>query len=203
MPEPRLTENESLQIIEQMIGRARQEEKDSGWGWIVWGCLLFLASITHYVLIKAGVPRPSRAWNYFAYAAALLVLISVVSRFIGAGKGRVRTYTKEMVDKMGLAFFISLVVMSYGNSITELNNSGVNFGYLMLLYAFWMYIHGSAYRFPLLKYGAYVNWLGAVLVFYFAKELGAEVLLVHAACVALGYLIPGFVAQKRFSTTKG
>lgn len=199
MPESKLTETESLQIIEQMIGRARQEEKASGWGWILWGWLLFIASVSHYAMIKLGISGASRVWEYFGYAAIILILSSLVSWYFSRRKGRVKTYTNELVDKLGLAFFISLMVTSYGNNVTELNPTGANFGYLLLLYAFWMYIHGAAYRFNLLRYGAFVNWAGALVVFYFGAKLGAEVLLVHAICVALGYLIPGHIAQSRLS----
>lgn len=198
MGEKKLTENESLLIIEQMIGRARQEERDSGWGWIVWGWLLFVTSVAHFVLIRLKVNHPSRVWDYFLYGAILLVLLSILARYWGPAKGRVRTYTNELVDKFGFAFFVSLVVMSYGNYVTDLNPSGTSFGYLLLLYAFWMYIHGSAYRFALLRYGAYVNWLGAMVIFYFGIKLGANVLLVHAVCVALGYLVPGHIALRKF-----
>jgi len=33
---PSLSSEESLRLIEQMIGRARATEKDSGRGWIIW-----------------------------------------------------------------------------------------------------------------------------------------------------------------------
>jgi len=155
--------------------------------------------VSHYVMIKMGVKGASRVWEYFGYAAILLILLSLFSWYFSRRKGKVKTYTNELLDKLGLAFFISLVVTSYGNSVTDLNPTGANFGYLLLLYAFWMYIHGAVYRFNLLRYGAFINWIGAVVIFYFGKRLGAEILLVHALCVALGYLIPGHIAQNRLS----
>ena len=88
MPEPKLTETESLQLIEQMIGRARQEEKASGWGWILWGWLLFVASVSHYVMIKMGVKGASRVWEYFGYAAILLILLSLFSWYFPDVRGR-------------------------------------------------------------------------------------------------------------------
>ena len=45
MQEKQLTEKESLQLIQQMIGVAKREQKDNGRGWILWGWLLFLASV--------------------------------------------------------------------------------------------------------------------------------------------------------------
>lgn len=197
MPEKKLTDKESLQIIEMMIGRARQEERASGWGWIVWGGLLILASLLHYWFATAGIPYVDEVWNGFGVAAAILIFYSAFRNRAQARKGKARTYTGDLVNKIGNAFFLSLLVLTLGNVSSGVNANGTNFGYLLMLYAFWMYIHGSAFRFKLLTYGAFVNWTGAVLIFIFHKQLGSNVLLIHALCVFLGYIIPGYVAQKK------
>jgi hypothetical protein len=195
MAEKKLSDKESLLIIEQMIGRAKQEDRTSGMGWIIWGWLLFLASIAHFISIQAGRNYGNYIWNGFTVGAVVLIFMSA---FPKRRKGAVRTYTAEMVDKFGNAFFLSLLVMVLGNIATKVNNTGANFGYLMLLYAFWMYIHGAAFRFRLLTAGAFINWAGAVVIFIWMKQLGSYVLLVHALCVLTGYIIPGYVAQRQF-----
>ena len=43
MEEKKLSEQESLQIIQEMIYTAKKEQKDNGMGWIVWGWMLFAA----------------------------------------------------------------------------------------------------------------------------------------------------------------
>jgi hypothetical protein len=199
MENKHLSGTESLKIIEQMIGRAREEEKDSGMGWIIWGWMLFLASIVNYVMIIMDAQNKYIAWTIFGIASFIWIIYSVVlKRVITKPSVKVKTYTNELVDRMGIAFFISLLVMVFGNSVTGLNASGLNFGYLLLLYGFWMFIHASAFRDNLLKAGAFVNWAGALVIFIFYKDLGKNILLVHAACVALGYLVPGHIAQIRF-----
>jgi hypothetical protein len=198
MEEKKLSNTERLQLIEQMIGRAKQEEKQNGWGWIIWGWLLFLASITHYVFIVLGIKGNMIVWNVFGFAAFALMAYNLYKDNIAKRSDPVKTYTGELVNKIGNAFFISLLIMVVGNYTTQADHSGVNFGYLLLLYAFWMFIHGAAFRFSLLKYGAYLNWIGALVIFLWYKELGRHTLLIHAACVLAGYIIPGYIAQKRF-----
>ncbi len=190
---------ESLRLIEQMIGRARAAERDSGRGWILWGWLLFLASIVHYGLIKADIHEGTLVWQVFGISAAMVVVYEqFLRKYFVKPVIKVKTYTNELVNKIGVAFFISLAIMVYGNSQLDLNNAGLNFGYLLLLYGFWMFIHGSAFRYRLLIIGALINWTGAFTIFYFKEKLGAEVLLVHAFCVAMGYLVPGHIALIKY-----
>ena len=198
-----LSSQDSLKLIEQMIGRARAEEKDSGRGWIIWGWLLFLASLVQYFMIRAGNRQDGgKVWMIFGIMAILLALYEIVGKnYISRKSIRVKTYTNELVNRLGIAFFISLLIMVYGNSQTGTNLTGVNFGYLLLLYGFWMFIHGSAFRYRLLIIGAIINWAGAVVIFYFMESLGAEILLVHAFCVALGYLLPGHIARIKYGKT--
>jgi hypothetical protein len=198
-----LSSQDSLKLIEQMIGRARAEEKDSGRGWIIWGWLLFLASLIQYFMIRSGNGQDGgKVWVIFGVMAILLALYETVFKnYISKKSVRVKTYTSELVNRLGIAFFISLLIMVFGNSQTGTHATGVNFGYLLLLYGFWMFIHGSVFRNRLLIIGAVINWAGAVAIFYFMESLGAEVLLVHAFCVALGYLIPGHIARIKYGTT--
>jgi hypothetical protein len=196
---PSFSGEESLRLIEQMIGRARAAEKDNGRGWIVWGWLLFLASIIHYGLIKADIQKGTIVWQIFGVTAAILVIYEqFLRKYFVTTADNVKTYTNELVSKLGVAFFISLAILVYGNSRLDINNTGLNFGYLLILYGFWMFIHGSAFRYRLLIIGAVINWAGAVVIFYCKEKLGAEVLLLHAFCVAMGYLVPGHIALIKY-----
>lgn len=49
------TQKESLALIEQMIGAARNEHRENGMGWLIWGWLLFIASIISAVFMKTGL----------------------------------------------------------------------------------------------------------------------------------------------------
>jgi hypothetical protein len=196
---PVFSSQDSLKLIEQMIGRARAEEKESGKGWIIWGWLLFLASVVHYLMIRTGMPNGNIVWIIFGIAAVFLALYEMVlKKYVSKKDAKATTYTHELVNRLGIAFFISLMVIVYGNIQLDLNASGVNFGYLLVLYAFWLFIHGSAFRFRLFIIGAIINWVGALIIFYWKESLGAEVLLVHAFCVAMGYLIPGHIAFRKY-----
>src|SRR5687767_7954385 len=46
-----LTHAESLGLIEQMITAARNEHREKGDGWLIWGWLLFIASTSSAICI--------------------------------------------------------------------------------------------------------------------------------------------------------
>jgi hypothetical protein len=191
---------DGLRLIEQMIGRARQEERDSGSGWIFWGWLLFAASVVHYFLNISGLRYGGIVWSVFGILA---LGVFVYDYLFGSGSKKslkkVSTYTNELVYRFKTAFFVSLFLIVFGNYKTGMDLTGINFGYLMVLYGFWMYIHGSAFRFKPLIFGAWINWAGALVIFFLGKQLGNEVLLLHACCVAAGYLVPGHLARREFN----
>lgn len=198
MEEKNFNPANSLQLIESMIKQAKSAEKDNGMGWILWGWLLFIASTAHYIAIRLNLPNRSYIWAAFGVLAILLMLYTVINKLIIKKNKQVQTYTGQLLSKLTLAFFISLAIMVYGNAVTKIENNGLNFGFLLLLYAFWMFIYAAAFRFTLFYWGAALSWLGAVVIFYFRERLGAEVLLVHSVCVGLGYIIPGHIAYKKF-----
>ena len=79
MEEKQLTEQESLSLIQQMIYTAKQEQKDDGKGWIIWGWLLFLASLLSFLNIQFqwGVNN-FFFWNTFGVISLLLLLFQVL-----------------------------------------------------------------------------------------------------------------------------
>ncbi|RTL58649.1 MAG: hypothetical protein EKK37_09985 [Sphingobacteriales bacterium] len=193
---------DSLNLIDSMLKQAKSAEKDKGADWIVWGWLLFITSITHYISIKLQWEYRGYVWMGFNVCAAILILYTVLRSVVFKRKSPVRTYTNLLVSRLTLAFFISLGVIFYGTAVTGLQSDGLVFGFLLQLYAFWMFIYAAAFRFSLFYWGAAINWAGAVFIFYSKEKLGAEVLLVHALCVGLGYIIPGHIAYKKFYRNK-
>ena len=57
-----------------------------------------------------------------------------------------------------------------------------------------MLIQGGAMKFKPLIFGAIINWMGAMAIFY-NTELKYD-MLITAAAVFIGYLIPGFILAR-------
>jgi Flp pilus assembly protein TadB len=65
-----------------------------------------------------------------------------------------------------------------------------------MVYAFLMLIQGGALKFKPLFIGAVINWAGAVVMFY-VKDLKYD-MLITAAAVFIGYIIPGLMLRSQY-----
>jgi hypothetical protein len=187
-----MTGAESLRIIQQMIGAARDEHHEKGDGWLFWGWLLFIASVTSVVLSYTTLGR------YIGYVWTSILILGPAVYFLRyynkAKDTTVRTYVQDLLHKIQVGFYLSLLVIIVSGYFNV--SSSFAFGYYYMLYAFWMYIHGSALRFKPLIAGAYINWAAAVLIF--AIDPFRYDMMLSAEAVLLGYLVPGYMLKAAY-----
>jgi hypothetical protein len=200
MEEKQLTEQESLSLIQQMIYTAKQEQKDDGKGWIIWGWLLFLASLLSFLNIQFqwGVNN-FFFWNTFGVISLLLLLFQVLRFFFGKTKEKVRTYTKDLFQKLNIGFFISLMLIIFAMNTGDINPTK-GFALLLGLYGFWILIYGTALNFRPSVVGAYITWAFAFASLY--VDDFRTTMILHAVAVLCGYIIPGHMAYKEFTKSK-
>ena len=189
MEEQNLKHEESLRIIHEMIGNARSRIVDNGFGWLLWGSLIFLASLTTFFLIQADSKDIFLGWNIFGIAAVLIFIYN----FVKPKRKKVKSYADEILQWVDVGFAISLFVVILSININYNVNTG--FGYLLMLYAFLMLIQGGAMHFKPLIIGAVINWIGAIAIFY--CTIFKYDMLITAAAVFLGYIIPGIILYKQ------
>ena len=185
------SKEESLNLITKMINQAKNENREKGEGWLLWGWLLFIASLTSAVLYHFNLGRYiGLLWNVMG----LIVLIYFVYGIVVKKKTKqVKTYIEELLDKFEIGFFLSLITIIAGSAII---NSSFAFGYYFILYAFWMYIYGSAIKFKPLLFGAYISWAASLIIFSINDfKYG---MIVSAIAVLLGYLIPGYMLRNQY-----
>jgi hypothetical protein len=186
-----MTQQESLMIIQQMIQTAKQEQKDDGRGWIIWGWMLFLASILTVINSYYNWVNNFFFWN----AIGLLTIpLMLVERFLMKKTGKVKTYTATLFEKLNTGFFICILFIIVSMNIGVSPVKG--FALLIGLYGFWILIYGAALDFKPSIIAAYIVWaFGAIALFQIDFN---TVMLLHAAAVLCGYIIPGHVANIRF-----
>jgi hypothetical protein len=184
-----LTSEKSLEIIHQMINKAKSNISDNGSGWLVWGSLIFMASLATYFLALFKYENLSMAWNIFGIVSIFLLAYDLIK----SKKKSVRTYLDDVLRWVDIGFIVCLFVIILSMNISVRPNNG--FGYLLMLYAFLMIIQGGALRFRPLIIGAVVNWIGAIGIFVnpdFKYDM-----LISAIAVFVGYIIPGIMLRSK------
>jgi len=201
MKEEIVSEQESLQIIRQMIQTAKKEQVDDGKGWIVWGWLLFLASLFTYFNMQGQWFNIFFFWNLFGACTILLLGYGTVRHFMGKKNGRVRTYTMDLFEKLNAGFFISLtlIIVSMNTPLLRVDPRK-GFALLLGLYGFWILIYGAVLSFRPSIIGAYITWMAAFVSLFITRF--EYTMLLHAGAVLFGYIIPGHMAAREFNKQK-
>ncbi|MFN2439186.1 MAG: hypothetical protein ABR503_08295 [Chitinophagaceae bacterium] len=195
MEDKKLTELESLQIIQQMIQTAKSEQKDDGRGWIIWGWLLFGTSIFTFINQQFAWVSTFFFWNLFGVVTLIALLYETVQFYFVKKKEKVRTYTKDLFEKLNIGFFISLMLIIFSMNLGVHPIKG--FALLLGLYGFWILIYGAVLNFKPSIIGAYITWAFAFASLFVTRF--EHTMLLHAAAVLCGYIIPGHMAYREFN----
>lgn len=202
MEEKQISGQESLLIIQQMIHTAKKEQKDDGRGWILWGWLLFFASVFTWINLHTEWVSVFFFWTAFGILTLAVTLFEVLRDSFFRKSKRVRTYTKDLFEKLNIGFFVMLAFIILAINLDVDPKKG--FALLLGLYGFWILIYGTALDFRPSVIGAFITW-GFGLAALFVKTFEWTMIL-HAAAVLCGYIIPGHIAHnefKKLSTANG
>ena len=188
-----ISSEKSLEIIHQMINQAKANYTDSGLSWLLWGSMIFLASVSTYIFSDIGYENLFLGWNIFG---AITIILLVYEAF-KPKKKIVRTYIDDLMQMVNIGFFVCIFIVILAINIDVGPNNG--FGFLVMVFAFLMLIKGGAIKSRSLIIGAIVNWLGSIAIFI-NKELKYD-MLIMAAAVLIGYIIPGLLLRAEYKKT--
>ena len=196
--EMQLSEKEGLLIIQRMIERAKQEQKGDGIGWIVWGWVLFLVSVFSFANSKMDWFSQYFLWNLFGGTCLCFFLYKIIRNFFFNQAPRVKTYTGDLLERLNIGFFVSLLFFIVAMNVNI--NPVAGFTLLINLYGFWILIYGTALNFRPSIIAAFITW-AIGLAALFAKTFDI-VMVFHAAAVLCGYIIPGHIANIEYRKAK-
>ena len=195
MEDKKITEQEGLRLINQMIRIAKVEQADDGRGWILWGWMLLLASVLTILNIRfQWFIDLYTFWNGIGLLTVLIYIYEIIQTFIKKKKAKVKTYTQELFEKLNTGFFISLVIIIIAINIAKIPLTG--FSLLVNLYAFWILIYGTALNFKPSVIAAYITW--AIALASLMMKTFEMVMVMHALAALCGYIIPGYIANREF-----
>jgi len=178
---------ESLQIIQSMISKAKDSVADKSFYFLLWGWLVLIGALLQYVLkVIIRTEAHPMAWN-------IMFLGVIISIFHGVREKdrRVKTYVDEALQNIwicvgftqGLVVFIFFRRGGWENCYTI----------FMLLYSIGCFLTGRTLKFQPLVWGAIACW-GLAILSTFA-DYDTNILLL-AAAILVSYIIPGYLLKR-------
>lgn len=184
-PQEKLSNEESLAIISQMIQTAKGNVKGSSFHFLLWGWVAAIGNLGHFYLIKyTTFEQPYMIWLISIPAW----IISMLYGYRQSKDSKVRTYSDGLIMWVWLSFTFSIVIMIASGQFGELIPA------LILLFAgMAAFLTGLILKFRPLILGGSSFWIFAVISFMVSPLYSS---LVSAVAVIVGYLIPGYILKK-------
>lgn len=181
-----MNEQESLKLIHQMIGVAKNSFRDDGTLYLMWGWLVLLSTLGHYVLLtQTSFEYPHMVWLSMPLAGVFTAVF--VAR--KAKNQKVKTHVDEFLGYLWIAFAVSIIIITLFMSKLGYDKT---YPLIIILYGIGTFVSGGALRFRPLIIGGALNWPIAIWAFFVPFE--QQILLLGLAVVC-SYIVPGHLLK--------
>lgn len=188
--EKEFSANDSIALIEEMINKAKSNFSDDSFLYLLWGWVIFICSVGHFLLLKSGlVKNPEYIW----VLTWIAVLVQIFYIFKVEKKKRVKTYTDEIIGYLWMTFgftmFFITIILGYTSNWVTL------YPLLLFLYGTPTFLSGVIIKFMPLKIGGISCW---ILAFVAKFTPNIYILLLLALAVIAAWIIPGYLLKIKF-----
>ena len=181
--EDNFSPQQSLQLIQSMILKARNDLSENRFYFLLWGWVAFTAILLQFVL---------KVWLQYRYhyAVWLLAIPAIIITIIHSArreKGlQVKTYVGESMSHLWTGMAVSFFVLSMIISLSDDWMHG--FPFFILFYGLGTFVSGRILHFSPLVIGGIINWALAILAAVITYDYQ---LLLAALAILTSYIIPG------------
>lgn len=209
-----LTEKESLDLITQMINKAKDACHDTGMAAIMWGSVIAICSLVRLSEIHFGYKLP-----FDIYLLTLVAVIPQIYLSIKEKKERkVKAYGDVFFDYLWLGFGICIFLMIFittaiyrelgpvAEEYRQMKGESLSFrfyeynaAFFLLLYGLPTFVSGVSMKFKPMLWGGLICWICCIASIYTTIKID---LLLIAASSVLAWLIPGIIMEKEYRKAK-
>ena len=186
--------NDRIALIEEMINKAKSNFSDDSFLYLLWGWVIFICSVGHFILLKTGLLKyPEYIW----VLTWIAVLVQIFYIFKVNKKKRIKTYTDEIIGYLWMSFgftmFFITIILGYTSNWVAL------YPLLLFLYGTPTFLSGVIIKFMPLKIGGISCW---ILAFVAKFTPNIYILLLLALAVIAAWIIPGYLLKIKFKKDK-
>ena len=190
MQEENFSEQNSLQLIESMINKAKNKFSENGTLYLLWGYTILVCSVAQFLLQEVFSFKEAQ---YVWMLTWLVVIYQTIFLVKKKKQAKVRTYTDDIIGFVWLAFvvclFLTIFILGYHKQYLLINSV------ILILYGVPTFLSGAILKFRPLMIGGICCWLLAALSPFVMDKY--HFLLLGAAVVA-AWIIPGHLLRIRY-----
>lgn len=183
-----LSPEQSLKLIESMIGQAKKSFHRMSFYFLLWGVLLTLAMAAQ--LITASVAPGKEGWGWIIAS----VLGAIASAVHGAREGR-REQVATLADRVLMWLWIGFMVTLFGTMVgAGIAGYSTPVGSIMLLTGLPTFTTGQMLKFRPLIFGGMLFW-GLGIISFYVDPMWVGIL--NIAGMVFGYIVPGIMLKRQ------
>jgi hypothetical protein len=185
----KFNEEAAIKVISEMIEATRNDVQDNSFFYLLWGFLVFAASLLEYCLLTLfHYPSHYIGWPILMGIGMIISFVFIAKKF---GRSDSRTYIGSFFKYFFIAWSLSLLLLL---AFLIPNNNQLVQPIILTMYALATFVSGGILRFRPLIWGGIIAWAAAVASFFSPFDIQ---LLITAATVVVAYLVPGFLLKRR------
>ena len=183
--EKQFNEQESLRVIQDMINKSKANLGKSSYFYLMWGWLVLISSLTHFILLLTSFQYPYIMWPAAMIAGA--VLSTAKSKKLSK-QAKAKTYVETAIIHLWIGFSISLFIILLAAVLHKISWPASS-SLIVVLYGLGTYVSGGIIKFKPLKTGGIISWIIAVISMFLPYEYA---MLAIALSIVAAYLVPGY-----------
>ena len=187
--EKNLSEKESLQLITEMIGKAKSSYHSNGTDAIMWGIIIFFCSIFSFLEMQFHFDIGFDIW--------WLMWVALVPQFVIMLRNKknkhIVTYEETNMSYVWWAFGILILLLMFYNHLYHPHHSESLF---LMLFGIPTFITGGMFRFKPMIIGGIICWILFIVSLHTSIKIN---LLLMALAALAAWLIPGIILRQKCS----
>lgn len=191
--ETKFTEQQSLQVIQEMIENTKAKFRDNGFFYLLWGWLVLIASLSQFTLMNIGFEYAWLPWPVMMMGGGIA---SGIAGYRLGKESKVKTFFDTAILSLWLAFTITLFIILIAAGAGRISWNMANV-LIIALYGLATYISGSMMKFKPLIFGGIFSWMVAVVGLFLPPVYSLPLVSVS---IIVAYLIPGYMLKSRAKT---
>lgn len=188
MQEKDISPQESLDIIKAMINKTQKQFNDDSFYYMMWGWLVFVASITHFILMQLNIQEAYYAWILMPIGGIVSALYGMKS----SNKEKVKTHLSTSMSYLWCAMVVSMMLVLFMSVRLESNTYPI----LILIYGIGTFVSGGLLSFRPFIIGGVICFILSIGSFFVSFQI--QLLFIAVAMLA-SYIIPGHLLKAKFN----